>query len=507
MSQESDNSSDSTEVSYDVSIGGSRERWRYREDASARIRVTPIADSSEATQRLEERSDSSSKTDPDAKPQVAFGETVPAPIIGDTGKFVLGLMRKSTAAPKSGDVLAQRYRIVRVLGEGGMGQVFEVTHLRLGKPFALKLLHGSMANNKESCRAFFREARYASSLEHPNLISVLDFGEDPMFGGYMVMELASGQSLRQFLSRRRKLSIKKACDVVSQVAEALMYMHQNELIHCDLKPDNIVLIPNEKGGRRRYIVKLLDFGLAQSLGGSKRDGIFGTPNYLAPEVAKQEIPGPPADIYSLGILLFQLVAGKVPWSGDVHKVLWAHVHTTPPSLSEARGSVVDPALEQLVATALAKAPKDRHKNMAAFIYELKNFMQMSGMKRTRRATTSVLADDSQASARSKSACLGFDALHLPLATITGDGTIMAANAAFSQFLLGMRVGLEGTRLQETALASAWPSLKQDLASAITGNALGRHVEITIDDDTQHLKMWLEPTGAPGQVVLSLYPER
>lgn len=488
-----------------MSIGGSRERWRYQENPSAQIRVTKNSESKNPRQSTEYDSEPGSQTNPDATPRVAFGKTMPAPILGDTGKFVLGLMRKSVVLPKKGDVIAQRYRVVSVIGEGGMGQVYEVSHIRLSKSFALKLLHPSLAEDKNMCRSFFREARYASSLEHPNLVSVLDFGEDPSFGGYMVMELADGQLLKAFLSKRTKLSIKKACDIVAQLAEALTYMHQNELVHCDLKPENIVLIPNETAGRRGHLVKILDFGLAQSLGGTNRDGIFGTPNYIAPEVARQEAPAAASDIYSLGILLFELITGKVPWSGDINSVLHSHVHDAPPSLTEARGSSVDPALEQLVATALAKTPGDRHNSMSAFVYELKNFMQMSGMSRSRRASISG-ADDAIV-ARAKSACQGFDALHLPLATISGDGTIVAANASFSNFLLGIRVGLEGTKLAETSLASAWPTMAMDLESAFEGNSLGRRVEMTQGDSTRHLQMWLEPTSALGQVILSLYPER
>tara|TARA_R110002073_G_scaffold74100_10_gene181362 strand:- start:8414 stop:9877 length:1464 start_codon:yes stop_codon:yes gene_type:complete len=487
-----------------VSIGGSRQRWRYQEDPSAQIRVTKNSAAKDAHDS-DFDTDAASQTNPDATPRVAFGKTMPAPIIGDTGNFVLGLMRKSVVLPKTGDIVAQRYRVVAAIGEGGMGQVYEVAHIRLSRSFALKLLHPSLAEDKNMCRSFFREARYASSLEHLNLVSVLDFGEDPIFGGYMVMELADGQSLKSFISKRAKLSIKKACDIVAQLAEALSYMHQNELVHCDLKPENIVLIPNETAGRRGHLVKILDFGLAQSLGGTNRDGVFGTPKYIAPEVARQEAPGPASDIYSLGILFFELITGSVPWSGDVGSVLHAQVHEAPPSLSEARGSSVDPALEQLVAIALAKDPSKRHKSMSAFVYELKNFMQMSGMRRSRRASLGTAEDET--ARRAKSACLGFDALHLPLATINSEGTIVAANASFSNFLLGIRVGLEGTKLAETSLASAWPTMKLDLDAALQGNSLGRRVEMTQGQSTRHLQMWLEPTSALGQVILSLYPER
>ncbi len=509
MSSDSDEPSEATEVSYDVSIGGTRERWHYQENPSTQIRVTKNS-AADLLDDLEAEQEPDSRTRPDARPRVAFGKTIPAPTVGDTGRFVLGLMRKSVVLPKKGDIIAQRYRVVSVIGEGGMGQVYEVSHLRLTKSFALKLLHPSLAEDKEMCRAFFREARYASSLEHPNLVSVLDFGEDPQYGGFMVMELASGISLKAFLLKRGKLSVKKACEIVAQVAAALSYMHQNELVHCDLKPENIVLIANETSGRRNHQVKILDFGLAQSLGGTNRDGIFGTPSYIAPEVARQEPPAPAADIYSLGILLFELLTGKVPWSGPVNAVLHAHVHETPPSLTAARGDEVDPALEKLVATALGKSPADRHKSMSAFVYELKNFMQMSGMRRSRRATmagsTSGSAEDA-GTPRSRSACLGFDALHLPLATLTSDGRIVAANAAFSNFLLELRVGLEGTRLQETSLASAWPTMQRDLAAAFQGQSLGRRVEMRQGATVQHLQMWLEPSGALDQVILSLYPER
>ncbi len=398
-----------------------------------------------------------------------------------------------------------RYRITGSLGAGGMGEVLRAVHVELGREVAIKRLKSELSLDESVLKRFENEARAVNLIRHENIVEVTDFYTSAEGQVHMVMELLEGRSLGDLIKAAAPLPSARVAHIGAQIADALCAAHEHGVIHRDLKPENIVLIPNETAGRRGHLVKILDFGLAQSLGGTNRDGVFGTPNYIAPEVARQEAPAAASDIYSLGILLFELITGKVPWSGDINSVLHSHVHDAPPSLTEARGSSVDPALEQLVATALAKAPSDRHNSMSACVYELKNFMQMSGMGRSRRSSLSG-ADD-RIAARAKSACQGFDALHLPLATIASDGTIVAANASFSNFLLGIRVGLEGTKLVETSLASAWPTMAMDLESAFEGNSLGRRVEMTQGESTRHLQMWLEPTSALGQVILSLYPER
>lgn len=441
-----------------------------------------------------------------------LSQTLPTPVAGKEPSTAaatrlgrLGLAPRRT--PDTGELIANRYRVIRVLGEGGMGVVLEVTHARLGKSFALKLLRPNYSDDPAMRSSFFREAKYASSLAHPNLISVLDYGETLDLGPYMVMELARGVLLAQYLHKRRKLQIKRACDIVLQMAEALAYIHQQNLIHCDLKPQNVMLIASETSTRKVYTIKLLDFGLAQSRATRGGDNIFGTPRYLSPEVAMRQQPTELSDVYSLGVLFFELLTGQPPFGGTTLELLEAHICVTPPQVAQLRGEHVDPALEQLIATALAKRPTARQRSMSAFIYELKNFMQMSGITSPRTTQGPASAPTPIEDQRPLQVAAAFDALRLPLATVDAHCTILAANPAFSKFILGMRVRIEGSRLQESALASAWITMEQDVASACSGVSIGRRVEVDLESgELVRLRMWLEPTQCEGSAVLSLYPE-
>lgn len=459
--------------------------------------------------------------DPSVRALVGFGHTLPVP--SDEGVFpktvkVTDLMTsrpktmiekeppkkkaeddaKKNALPNPGDLVADRYRVIRTLGEGGMGIVYEVSHVRLGKFFALKLLLPSAVDNKDVRNSFFREAKYASSLQHQNLVAVLDFGEAPDFGAYMLMELAHGRLLSSLLSERGKFSIQASCETILQVADVLAYIHKQNLVHCDLKPQNIIMVPREDTSDG-YAVKLLDFGLAQSRVRQKSEQLFGTPQYMSPELSLQERPTPAADIYSLGILLFQLVTGDVPWTGTVASILRAHRSEEPPSLASRRGEDVAPGLEALVSRALSKNPEDRHNNMAEFVAELREVMHI-GHPRSPQAGPQDPRVELMKSA--------FAATHLPLAAIDFQGKILVANASFSQFVLGIRSGVEGTNLHATSLAQGWATLDADLQAACSGQAVARLIEIANGENEQtNLQMWLEPMSTHGYAVLSVYSQR
>src|SRR5690606_32835664 len=182
-------------------------------------------------------------------------------------------------------VIADRYVIEEPIGEGGMGRVFRVRHRRLGKSFALKLMQTGFAGDTRARDLFYREAKLASSLAHPNIVSIIGFGEDGERGAFMVMELLEGTSLSSFLHREGGFSMRAACDIILQVAEALAYIHKRQIVHCDIKPDNILLLKQPPGERRKHLVKLLDFGLARARSASPRrtSTIDGTPEYMAPE--------------------------------------------------------------------------------------------------------------------------------------------------------------------------------------------------------------------------------
>src|SRR4051812_49329753 len=183
------------------------------------------------------------------------------------------------------ETVGGRYALDGRLGEGGMGQVYRARHLQLGKAFALKIISPTFASDHVARERFNQEAKLASEISHPNIVSVLDFGEDEQFGAYMVMELVEGESL---LSQGQlPMTPKRALDVLAQVADALDHIHKRGIIHGDVKADNIMITEEAEqsaNARRRRVVRLLDFGLARGADQKEDDGLVsGSPHYLAPE--------------------------------------------------------------------------------------------------------------------------------------------------------------------------------------------------------------------------------
>src|SRR5262245_49661085 len=173
-----------------------------------------------------------------------------------------------------------RYSIDGRLGEGGMGQVYRARHIQLGKAFALKIISPTVALDGAARARFNQEAKLASEISHPNIVSVVDFGEDPEFGAYMVMELVDGEPLIN--EQAAPMSVRRACDVLAQIADALEHIHRRGILHGDVKADNIMLTVENNGARRRRVARLLDFGLARRRGGEQDDQLNGSPHYLAP---------------------------------------------------------------------------------------------------------------------------------------------------------------------------------------------------------------------------------
>ncbi|TMQ18249.1 MAG: serine/threonine protein kinase [Deltaproteobacteria bacterium] len=228
-------------------------------------------------------------------------------------------IRAETAEYSS--LIGGRYQILTRIGQGGMGKVYKVKHTHLSRTFALKIISNQVAETDEARELFYREARFASAMSHPNITSVVDFGEDEKVGMFMVMELVDGEALNRILFREKQLSARKACDIVLQVAEALHYIHKQGVVHCDIKTENILISEEEHEGKRsKTVIKLLDFGLARSLNASRAStSLSGTPHYVAPERIRGEPASPASDVYGVGILLYELVTGQVPWDGPVQR--------------------------------------------------------------------------------------------------------------------------------------------------------------------------------------------
>ena len=432
-------------------------------------------------------------------------------------------MHTPTAPPRSAAVrvttaqhsslIGGRYQIVKRIGQGGMGKVYEVNHIHLSRRFALKIISNTVAETDEARELFYREARFASAMSHPNITSVVDFGEDEKVGMFMVMEFVDGEPLHRILFREKRLSVRKACEIVLQVAEALHYIHKQNVVHCDIKTENILIAEEDLEGKRsKMVAKLLDFGLARPLTGPRAStSLSGTPHYVAPERIRGEPASPSSDVYGVGILLYELLTGQVPWDGPVQKILAGHLDEQPKAPSRMIEGGLDPAVENLVLHALAKRPSERHKDMAAFIYELKTVMDMLGIGRRRAAqgpSRRVVIEQKapeKAGRRDELARVAFDACRLPLALLTPSGQIAAANPAFAKFVMGVSVEVEGLPVKSTPLASAWSTCEQDIARTLAGSPIRRIIEIDVSPtETRRLLLWLDAVSKD-HVVLGVQP--
>jgi serine/threonine protein kinase len=396
-----------------------------------------------------------------------------------------------------------RYRLDGRLGEGGMGQVYRARHLQLGKPFALKIISPAFAEDGAARARFNQEAKLASEISHPNIVSVVDFGEDPQYGAYMVMELVEGELL--LAEGVLPMSMKRALDVLAQVADALDHIHKRGIVHGDVKAENIMLTAEPdgaNGARRRRIVRLLDFGLARRHDHEhdEKSGVSGSPHYLAPERAAGAAPSISTDIYALGVLGYLLFAGTLPFDGSVVDVLMAQIHNAPDSLSQRRGETVDAAIESLILRAMEKHPTNRHPSAAAFRYELNTVMDMLDMGRrsSRSASTSMkVVDERDATVKE-----AFERSRLPQALLSSEGTIAIMNKAFAKLISIEGPNVDGMRITDTLLGSLIPGLMRAIRTVhVDGKAIERKARVDRAGKTPlELTLWLFPLPLAGQEV-------
>jgi serine/threonine-protein kinase len=377
---------------------------------------------------------------------------------------------------RRGDVIADRYLVEGQIGRGGMGRVLQVRHRALGKAFALKLPQRKRVASPEVRERFYREAKLASSLSHDNICSVIDFGEDPRFGLFMVMELLGGVRLDYKLHRDGRLPPKVAYDVVYQVAEALRYVHDSGIIHGDIKSENILL--NRSQDRRR-IAKLLDFGLARPEAVPGLARIEGTPQYLAPERIHKRPASAQSDIYALGILFWECLVGHLPFSGPSEFVFHKHLHAELPPPSRMLDRPLDERADLIIARATAKRPEDRHPDVSSFLYELRTLGQMLGVDVTRRRADGGRAAVSNPTRRTEdpraaAASEVFDNSPIPLASVDSHGFIRVCNRAFRVFI-GHADDCSGILLSETSLLEVYPSLLDDLQLVAADRTAHRHL--------------------------------
>jgi serine/threonine-protein kinase len=269
-----------------------------------------------------------------------------------------------------GQLVGGKYRIVRLLGRGGMGAVYEAEHVELGRPVALKVLAPALLGDESAVRRLLREARAAAGIGHENVCEVIDVGRADDDSPYLVMPLLRGRPLAAAITESAPFPVDRAAAVAAQILDALEAAHARGIVHRDLKPENVFLT---RLAGRDDIVKVLDFGIckvspaaASGAGATTTTGlVLGTPAYMSPEQARGETD-PRADVWAAGVILFQMLAGRLPFEGANYNLVVAAVLTAPvPSLRRLRPDL-PPPIEDAVLRALERDVDRRHPSAAAF---------------------------------------------------------------------------------------------------------------------------------------------
>ena len=275
-----------------------------------------------------------------------------------------------SAEARIGMLVEERYRLSALLGEGGLCAVYRAEDLQRARTVAVKILPGGLATRADLAARFQREATTGKRIEHPNVVAVFDSGALADGSLFLVMELVEGRSLADVLEEGR-LPVARAVAIARQILLGLDGAHRLSIAHRDIKPDNVMLVT--AGGQET--VKLVDFGIASNDRAAVKltaaGVVFGTPEYISPEMAMGLAVDARADLYSCGVVLFEMVTGRLPFTGDMKALLSAHVTQTPPL---ARGVAPDanipPALENVILRSLAKLPEKRFPSAAAMVEAL-----------------------------------------------------------------------------------------------------------------------------------------
>jgi len=277
------------------------------------------------------------------------------------------------------------YEVIRKIGQGGMGVVYEGRHLLLPRRVAIKFLLTNQAHDEEQIRRFLGEAVASAQIGHKGVVDIYDYGYDENKTAYLIMEFVDGQSLQAIMKRSGQLPVPMVVRVVRDIAEVLAAAHQSGIVHRDLKPDNIVLSRDEFG---KDFVKILDFGVAKFVNSQGMSGqtvagsILGTPWYMPPEQCKglREVDFR-SDIYALGCVFYQMLCGKVPFAGSLRDVLTAHIHATPTPPTQFNPSL-PPAVEGLILRMMAKEPAARPASMEEVAHALTAFVEPQAQGQT-----------------------------------------------------------------------------------------------------------------------------
>ncbi|HEY2896266.1 MAG TPA: serine/threonine-protein kinase [Gemmatimonadaceae bacterium] len=269
-----------------------------------------------------------------------------------------------------GSVIADRYHVIRKLGEGGMGQVYLAEHVKMGRMSAIKVMNASLVQDADAVSRFNREAANASKINHPNIAAIYDFGETPDGLIYLAMEFVEGESLTRLCAALGALPAPRAAEIARQVASALEAAHERGIVHRDLKPDNIMISRGRDGAD---LVKVVDFGIAKAAEGAgqkvTRTGlVVGTPEYMSPEQLTGDTLDGRSDLYALALVTFNMLTGTLPFTGQTtQEALLKRLTDRPLSLAEARPDLSwPPALQGALDRALTRLASDRYQHASEF---------------------------------------------------------------------------------------------------------------------------------------------
>jgi len=300
-----------------------------------------------------------------------------------------------------GRTIAGKYRIEAKIGQGGMGSVYRARHLVTGKVVAVKVLLEDLAAYPSFVERFLHEARAAAYVMHPHAINIMDCGREGEIV-YLLMEYLEGETLTEVMRREGPFSPQRASRILTQICSAVAEAHAQGIIHRDLKPDNIIL--QQVAGEKDY-VKVLDFGIAKVLDQQKREAaptsrsvFVGTPEYASPEQCNAKSPTAASDIYSLGVILYEMLAGRPPFDGDPMEVMLKHVHEEPPPLRTFRPDI-GPEIEAVVRRALSKDPAARPQSAWELAEDFERAVRASAGRQTAPLTARPTARESLAAPR------------------------------------------------------------------------------------------------------------